>query len=85
MVDSKSNFIGLHTKRPFGNGHQKKSTSKRYFEKSLKDTDNGLNIFFLPMRGVLFTQRDANFDSIDQQANKQLLTPYNQNSNLIKI
>ena len=30
--------------------------------------------FFLHMRGVLFTQRDANFDIIDQQANKQLFT-----------
>ena len=33
------------------------------------------NIFFLHMRGVLFTQRDGNFDIIDQQANKQLSTP----------
>ena len=36
------------------------------------------------MRGVLFTQREANFGIIDQQVNKELLTPYNQNSNHIR-
>ena len=44
------------------------------------------NIFSLHTRGVIFPQRDANFDILDQEENKQLLTPYNQNSaNLLKV
>ena len=68
-------------KRPFVNGHQKTSKSSLYFEKSLKISYNvTYEHTFSSHARVLFTQRDANFDSIDQQANKQLLTPCNQSA-----